>query len=272
MNELQRTEYLTALGITSYMPRFRLPLAPEPVQAPLPAPLSESPSPAAGGAAALLADMPPAQSAVPDARQPPQSVPASQPPAVPGMEGPGSEAMDRVIGSITTETRIASPAAPARVAAPQQSVEPFVLSCWWLGEELLAVDSRTPGAALPVESLFGNMARALGWHQLASERDRLKWPPAENPFAAAAGADDARDICGSWLQAACSRKPVKSIWVMGDAARQFCAPVPLEQPVVEWQGIRVVAMPSLSELLLEPARKRDVWQLLRRVYPEQTRA
>ncbi|WP_288132694.1 hypothetical protein [Microbulbifer sp.] len=267
MNERLRTEYLTALGVTSYMPRFRLPLAPEPTQAPLPPPVETSSiAPASSPAAALLAETGAGAANVP----PPESA-ASRP--APNQSAPVQIPTDvgRVIGSITAETKIV-PTEPARVTAPEQPVEPFVLSCWWLGQELLAVDSRVPGAALPVESLFGNIARALGWHGLDCERDRLKWPPAENPFTAAAGADDARDICGSWLQAACSRKPVKSIWLMGDAAQQFCAPIALEQPVNDWQGVQVIAMPSLTTLLQQPLQKRALWQLLRRVYPEQTRA
>lgn len=259
MNELQRTEYLMALGVTSYMPRFRLPLAPEPVQAPLPPPVDETPEPPA--AAAVMAS-------VASVTEPALVRPAPAPEQIPEV----APEVGRVIGSITAETRVApAPARPAAVKPPERSVSPFVLNCWWLGEELLAVDSREPGTALPVETLFGNIARALGWHQLAKERDKLKWPLAENPFAAAAGASDARDTCSSWLEAACSRKPVKSIWLMGSQAQEFCAPVPLEQEVSDWQGVRVIAMPSLTELLTEPLRKRDLWQLLRKQYPDQTR-
>lgn len=265
MNELQRTEYLTALGVTSYMPRFRLPLAPEPTQASLPPPAAESPQ--VKPRAALMAEVEaPAQSAA-EAAEVNRTPVAGESQAV-----ETAPELGRVIGSITSEARVApvvSPSAP--VAPPQQQVAPFVLSCWWLGEEVLAVDSREPGAALPVESLFGNIARALGWHQLPTGRDKLRWPLAENPFAAAAGADDARDTCTSWLEAACVRKPVKSIWLMGEQARTYCAPVTLADTVNDWQGVPVVCMPSLTELLTEPARKRDVWNLLRKLYPEQTR-
>ncbi|GAB2520929.1 hypothetical protein [Microbulbifer agarilyticus] len=261
MNELQRTEYLTALGVTSYMPRFCLPLAPQPVQAVLPPPDSAG----AGGdeqpasAAALM-----------------QAVGASvdQRPEVPAKPtAPAPMEVERVIGSITAETKSPEPQVQsAPVAAPEKPVAPFILSCWWLGEELLAVDSREPGSALPVESLFGNIARALGWHQLPSQRDKLKWPLAENPFAMAAGVSDARETCRSWLEAACARKSVKSIWLMGEQAQSFCAPVSLDDSVADWDGTSVVALPSLTELLTEPARKRDVWQLLRKLYPEQTRS
>ena len=264
MNELQRTEYLTALGVTSYMPRFRLPLAAEPTQALLPPPeqsQSSDTEPRPTSVAALM------QSVGAAASQPVETTPSSaKAPAAPPAD------VGRVIGSLTAETRAnTAPAKPVAVAAPQKQVSPFVLSCWWLGEELLAVDSREPGTALPVEALFGNIARALGWHQLPTERDKLKWPLAENPFAMAAGASDARETCGSWLEAAYARKPVKSIWLMGEQAQAYCSPVPLEAPVNDWQGTSVVAMPSLSELLNEPSRKRDVWQLLRKLYPEQTR-
>lgn len=267
MNELQRTEYLTALGVTSYMPRFRLPLAPDPVQATLPPPAEDvaAKPPAAALMAAVGADV--AAEASPASAPTPTAgvgVAAGEPVAIPDVS--------RVIGSITAVTKVvAEPVKPMTVAPPAEQVSPFVLNCWWLGEELLAIDSREPGTALPVESLFGNITRALGWHQLATARDKLKWPLAENPFAVAAGADDARDTCSSWLEAAFGRKPVKSIWLMGQQAQEFCSPVALEEGTREWQGARVVPMPSLTELLSEPLRKRDLWQLLRKLYPEQTR-
>ncbi|MFV8783773.1 hypothetical protein ACNKU7_15255 [Microbulbifer sp. SA54] len=266
MNELQRTEYLTALGVTSYMPRFCLPLAPEPVQAPLPPAVENVPEPSAP--AALMAAVGVDTTVPPEA---PRETIVAPRPAEPSGVTPTPE-VSRVIGSITAETKVAlAPAKPAVVAAPEKTVPPFVLNCWWLGEELLAVDSREPGTALPVESLFGNIVRALGWQQLATERDKLKWPLAENPFAAAAGASDARETCSAWLEAACGRKPVKAIWLMGQQAQEFCAPVPVAETVNDWQGIQVVAMPSLTELLTDPMRKRPLWQLLRKLYPEQTR-
>lgn len=268
MNELQRTEYLTALGVTSYMPRFRLPLAPEPLQALLPPPAEESREATAPAAAAMAAAGVTTEAAT-TSGEPHTAAGNAAAPAEPSPD------MGRVIGSITAEARV-NPTAPQQatpVAPPQRQVAPFVLSCWRLGDEVLAVDSREPGTALPVESLFGNIVRALGWHQLPSERNKLRWPLAENPFAAAAGTDDAKDTCSSWLEAACLRNPVKSIWLMGQQAQEFCAPVPLAagEAVNDWQGVRIVSMPSLTELLQEPVRKREVWNQLRKLYPEQTR-
>lgn len=268
MNELQRTEYLTALGVTSYMPRFCLPLAPEPLQAPLPPPVEEErePTPAAAAVMAAVGVVSEPSGPQSDAHKP------SDAEINPVRSSPD---MGRVIGNITAETRVSPAVAQTTtVAPPQRAVEPFVLSSWRLGEEVLAVDSREPGTALPVEALFGNIARALGWHQLESERNKLRWPLAENPFAAAAGADDARDTCSSWLEAACLRNPVKSIWLMGQQAREFCNPASQgfeSGSVSDWQGVRVLSMPSLTELLQEPARKREVWNLLRKLYPDQTR-
>lgn len=258
MNELQRAEYLSTLGIPSYMPRFVLPLAPQPRQAELPpAPVEQPQNPLPASADQIRRELAPA----------PASQPAPQPPQ------PRPEVL-REVTEVARETRApaAQPAPVAEVAPPQKPVAPFVLSCWWLGEELLAVDSREPGAALPVESLFNNIARALNWHDLPREQDRMRWPLAENRFGPAASADEARDTCSSWLEAASARRPVKSIWLMGQQAQEFCAPVPLTEAVNDWKGIRILAMPSLSQLLQQPERKRDLWQLLRQTYPEQTRA
>ncbi|WP_237060842.1 hypothetical protein [Microbulbifer sediminum] len=272
MHERHRAEYLQALGVTSYMPRFVMPLAPEPRQALLPPaePDGESRrvnSPLPRSAAQLMeASAERATAAGVDAGPVPS--PAPQP-------APQPEVL-REVGDITRQTRVEpAPARPTELAPPRQEVAPFVLSCWWLGDELLAVDSREPGAALPVEALFNNIVRALGWHELPREQDRLRWPLAENRFAGPAAASDARDTCASWLEAASARRPVKSIWLMGSQAQQFCSPVPFngdEEQAGSWNGIRLLALPSLSELLREPGRKRDVWQLLQQNYPEQTRS
>jgi len=279
VNELQRAEYLSALGVPSYMPRFVLPLAPPPRQARLPVAEAQStanplPQSAAQIRAALAPAEPqsqPAAAAVPPAGIKSVAAPSAQPEIAPEVA--------RQVGELVRDTRPVPQQAPAPVtelAPPAQPVEPFVLSCWWLGDALLAVDSREPGAALPVEALFNNIVRALDWQDLPRERDRLRWPLAENRFGPAASAAEARDTCSSWLEAASARRPVKSIWLMGQQAREYCAPVPLdpsaEPPLGDWNGVRIVAMPSLSELLREPQRKRGLWRLLQQVYPEQTRA
>lgn|GEM_PF-423974 len=268
MNELQRAEYLSVLGVASYMPRFVLPLAPEPRQAQLPpveaaVPAAETPLQRVQAAVANPLPQSAAQIVVAESETPAQEA-----------QAPAAEReLLRDIGDLTEQTKVA-PAVQAalvtQVAPPQQQVPPFVLSCWWLGEELLAVDSREPGAALPVEALFNNIAHALGWHQLPREQNRLRWPLAENRFGPAASAAEARDTCASWLEAASARRPVKSIWLMGAQAQDFCSPVALEKPVNDWNGIRVIAMPSLSQLLQQPERKRDLWQLLQQIYPEHT--
>ena len=267
MNELQRAEYLSVLGVPSYVPRFVLPLAPPPRQAELPVAVAPVENPLPRSAEQIRATLAPAEAAAPS--------PVT--PAAPS--APADPAVARQVGEIVQQARVEpeKPSAPAvtpvtPVAPPAQQVEPFVLSCWWLGGELLAVDSREPGVALPVESLFNNIARALGWDQLPREQDRLRWPLAENRFGPAASAAEARDTCSIWLEAASARRPVKSIWLMGRQARDFCAPVPLSEPVTDWNGIRVVAMPSLTQLLQQPERKRALWRLLQQTYPQQTRA
>ncbi|WP_444929639.1 hypothetical protein ACJJIF_17875 [Microbulbifer sp. SSSA002] len=261
MNELQRAEYLSVLGVPSYVPRFVLPLAPSPRQAELP-PAEE----AAGAQPALSAS---GLSGNPLPHSAEQII-------APVLQSP--ERNPRVldeISALTNETKLpqeAPNAAPVALAPPRQSVKPFVLNCWRIGEELLAVDSHEPGAALPLEALFNNMLRALQWHQRPRQQERLQWPLTENRFGPAEDASQARDTFSSWLEASYTRMPVKSIWLMGREAQDFCSPVPLENPLVDWQGARLISMPSLSQLLREPALKRPLWQQLRSYYPTDTRA
>ncbi|GAA5445628.1 hypothetical protein Misp06_03831 [Microbulbifer sp. NBRC 101763] len=254
MNELQRAEYLSVLGVASYAPRFVLPLAPEPRQALLPPAVEAAP--------------PPLRQAEPAANPLPQSVAH----IVSTPEQADTAVSPPDIATLTGGVPQVQPAVITQVAPPRQEVRPFVLNCWRLGEELLAVDSHEPGAALPLDALFGNIVQAMNWHQLSRQQERLHWPLAQNRFGPIADASEARDTFSSWLEASCARHPVKSIWLMGDEAQKFCTPIPLDETVNNWQGIRVIGMPSLSLLLQEPERKRDLWQLLRVTYPAETEA
>ncbi|WP_285763761.1 hypothetical protein [Biformimicrobium ophioploci] len=255
MNELRRAEYLNALGVASYMPRRLLPLAPKPRLAQLPVEKR------------------------PEARQEPQVAPGVQLGQVEQASSPAQVAsvIDRIEVAVdgTVDSARQAPRAPvveAAAVAPtaQQAAEPFVLNCWWMGEQLLAIDSHAPGVALPLEKLFANMVCALEWHKLPLARHRLQWPLAQDRFSAQAGEDDAREMCLSWLEAVAEKRPTAEIWLMGDAARRFCAPVELSGPTATWtqngNEARVVAFPSLTELLQAPARKRDVWQLMQKLY------
>ncbi|MFA0811234.1 hypothetical protein [Microbulbifer epialgicus] len=253
MNELQRAEYLSVLGVASYVPRFVLPLAPEPCQAQLP-PAEPEPAvlnPLPQSAAQIISA--PA-SAVGDARA---SLAVAD---LSALAQPGKE-------TTAVKAAVATP-----VAAPRQQVQPFVLNCWCIGEELLVVDSHEPGAALPLGALFNNIVRALNLHQLPRQQERLHWPMAENRFGPAADASEARDTFSSWLEASCARHPVKSVWLMGSEAQKYCTPLPLNEAVNSWQGIRILAMPSLSQLLQKPERKRSLWLLLCETYPAETKA
>ncbi|WP_226644463.1 uracil-DNA glycosylase family protein [Microbulbifer variabilis] len=254
MNELQRAEYLSVLGIASYVPRFVLPLAPEPRQAKLPPAEPE----------AIEQPLPLVTNPLPQS-------------AAQIVDSPVTKERDTVaaeISALTNATKVQAPEKPAiatPVTAPSQQVKPFVLNCWRLGETLLAVDSHEPGAALPLDALFGNIVRALNWHQLPRQQERMHWPMVENRFGPAADASEARDTFSSWLEASCSRYPVQSIWLMGREAQEFCTPQPLESDINHWGEVRILPMPSLSQLLQQPLRKRELWQLLRKAYPAETR-
>ncbi|MFS1522845.1 hypothetical protein ACL7TT_01825 [Microbulbifer sp. 2304DJ12-6] len=251
MNELERAEYLSVLGVASYVPRFVLPLAPAPRQAQLPPALPAVATPPLQQSAPAMASPVP-QSAAQEVNFT-ASAPASD------------SAKTSAVAGTWDKPSVA-------VARPQRELQPFILSCWRVGEELLAVDSHEPGAALPLESLFGNILRALNWHQLPRQHERLCWPITKNRFGPTAGAPEARDTFSSWLEASCTCHPVKSIWLMGEEAGAFCTPIPLDEAVNNWQEVRILPLPSLSRLLREPERKHGLWQLLRKTYPSETRA
>ncbi|MCO1333250.1 hypothetical protein MO867_02750 [Microbulbifer sp. OS29] len=260
MNELQRAEYLSVLGISSYVPRFVLPLAPSPRQAKLPP---------AEAIAVPGADPFPSSAGL---RTNPLLQSAEQITTAPTQRANTTVRVLKEISALTGETQRPPTTVSAPIASPQKAVKPFVLNTWRIGAEVLVIDSHEPGAALPLEALFNNIIRALFWHQLPRQQERLHWPLTENRFGPAEDASQARDTFSSWLEASCARLPVKSIWLMGSESQEFCSPIALTQTISEWNGAQLITMPSLSLLLQEPEHKGPLWKLLRSRYPAETRA
>jgi len=275
MNEVQRMQYLDALGIDSFMPRRILPNAPvmslcEPVTsgattAPvetgsaakenLPIAASQAGTPVAAMQSAAEPKAIPAVSAI-------ESVPAKVAPAV----------LEQV-ATVTEQVKAEPKATKTVVPTPR-----FSLSLWQVGEQLLVIDSRQPQQALPTESLLSNILLALGFPAgpLPSAHV-VRWPIMENRFESQ-GADEARGMLSALISARLETQPANHVLLMGEEACHYILPGDQladtqAESLTKLQGrllavpelaagLPVIVVPSLTAMLQEPELKAITWQAI----------
>ena len=97
----------------------------------------------------------------------------------------------------------------------------FALSCWRVNDELLVLDTRESGAALPTDTLLFNIVRSIGYPltQLPHP-DLLRWPLFNDDYSAN-DQGQARAMVQAYIQAQVSKRSAKSILLMGSAAARF---------------------------------------------------
>ncbi|MCV6626823.1 MAG: hypothetical protein OIF38_12045 [Cellvibrionaceae bacterium] len=268
MYETHRHQYLSALGIDSYMPRVLL------VNAPLPQ-ACEWPE----QAQPQLEVAPSAELAAPAvALQVVEPVAASGGPAdaatiLAGFGGgPEPAAKPKLSASTAAEPQVELPTEPA-VA--------FKLSLWRCGP-CLVIDSRDSQKALPTEKLLLSMLQAAGQALANLPRAQLiPWPMME------AGDGDqsasaARQMLGAFLESQLNEAADYCL-LMGAAAQYLLPPDSLadwRQPSSYGQLLppetlnlgraapkkRILLLPSLVEMLEQPQLKARAWQALRCIH------
>lgn len=248
MNELQRQSYISALGIDSYMPRWRLLQAPEPVACSLP----------------LLSD-----AAVVDFSK---DFSSRQSPAVTTVSpiDVSSLLQDMALVKKPAPFAVVTPSTDALNSKPRLAVEPFSLSIWRPASGFLVLDVRETGAALPTEFFLNQLLRACGNNfELSLDEEVLRWPMVENRFVSRTP-DDARAELQTWLAVEHELRPINRLWLMGYNAAAFIVTpdTSLENSLFSSVSLSVAKLsglylPSLSELLQQPLRKALLWQALR---------
>ncbi|MCV6605423.1 MAG: hypothetical protein OIF34_08965 [Porticoccaceae bacterium] len=221
---LERDYYLKTLGIVQYVPReFCVPEAPS--------------------------------------QQPVETQPAAV------VEAPKAQLSERKAPSIEIQTPEAAPSQPARKAetAAAESDEPLRFAmCHWLIADTLVFSALDYDQNPPQNQhqLLANILRAIG--RLSSplaEPELVQWPLVAT---APGGEDEARAMFGSLLRGRAEQSNCQLVLVMGQRASQFL--LPDEQRAQGSYGFsdecQLVVTPGLDEMLSEPARKRDTWQLL----------
>jgi len=287
MNELQRQQYLEALGVESYMPRWVLPLAPVPQRcaAPVHQDVSEpSPTVAAPQVEQTVTSEPPepvvsVEEVQAEVRQPQAKENSSPVPALAPVPVPEQAATPAI--QLLDEPEVV-PAAEPKVDTEAEASEAkdvnFALGAWRISDDLLIVDSRKAELALPVDTLLMNILSALGYPRAALPKvEVVRWPREESAFLDRSEVA-ARAMSQAWLSARLEARPTKFLLLLGAEACHYLLPdaqAPLgqdpEQSLTTQQGKAVrlddlncsaIVVPSLTDMLQQPDVKPLVWQAL----------
>jgi len=278
MNEVQRMQYLDALGIDSFMPRRILPNAPslrlcEPVTSGAPATPRETVSAAKGALPIAASQAGTAASVVQPAAEPQASPAVAAVAAIEPVPAKVTPAVLEQVAAVTEQVQAEPKTAKAVVPTPR-----FSLSLWQIGEQLLVIDSRQPQQALPTESLLNNILLALNFPAgpLPSAHV-VRWPIMENRFETQ-GADEARGMLSALIAARLETQPAKHLLLMGEEACHYILP---SDELADTQaeslsklqgrlltvpelaaGLPVIVVPSLTAMLQEPELKAITWQAI----------
>lgn len=243
MNELQRMQYLDALGVDTYMPRYTLPLGGDsrlcmPVPVVRRVAVSEGPAPVVDGAVESSSS-----AMVQALLEPAQAAPAN----------------DGVKDNPSLPNPVADFTEPSAVSAVS-----FSLSIWVVSECLI-VDSRRQGSGLPTDALLANMVRAMGW-QVSGAAEVFRWPMEEMPTLVDAAS--AKDVLQSLFDVKVETAAVSRCLLMGEDALNYCSNADgfanhLGGAVdTLYEGLQACVIPSLESMLMDPKQKAIAWKAL----------
>jgi hypothetical protein len=149
----------------------------------------------------------------------------------------------------------------------------FSLSVWRINHDIMVIDSREPGAALPTDRLLQNILRSVG-HSLAQlpPSELLRWPLFKDD-SLTHPEDEARAMVQAYVSAQCAKHPLKTLLLLGEEATRFTLNVGDDTEAfyaqhkgsallqAQWQCMALIA-PSLVTMLKDPMQKRITWQAL----------
>ncbi len=156
---------------------------------------------------------------------------------------------------------------------PKEQIR-FSLALWHVGN-LQVIDSRKQGDALPTDALLANILIALGCLESHLPKvEMLHWPMVET--AQDNGWRAAKEMVHGFLDGRLMAKPVSHILLFGQDAYQSvlgeaCDVEGDEASFLKAQYTAVhvdafdttaIILPSLADILRQPASKRDVWRSL----------
>ncbi len=240
MIEPLRSQYLAALGIESYVPRFILPGAKtsEPCEW-LETP-AESENPAALLGEEVMAEQPRAEKIA--------------------LEQPASETIQRtpMIEPLSARS-VRSTEKPQVKEAPaaQQNVGPqFALSIVLAGGGILLIDAAPTSNAerTAYQKLLNNMLPALRPAAVQYVLDIFIWPLTRQPKVPR-DADAAIETLAAYLNKQIKQRSIDTVLLLGEAAQQWCT--------FDEGDVRIVKSSSLLACVQDPALKRPLWNDIR---------
>ena len=244
VNELQRLEYLKAMGVDAYVPRLQLPGA---LASKLCAvPHIEEPVPAEFVAASL------------------HSMPAEKVPFA--AKGHAAAAHALFVDDHDNRVRkpvAASTMAPAEIQQTSQDAPQFSLSIV-RASNLLIIDAGLEGHVNPQDylQLLHNMLFALGAGKQQLSIDAFVWPMNKNNQIDQ-GEIAARQTLGAFLAKQAEQMSKRYFLVMGDLACRYVSrdPLPVGEFVKYGQlDVQLIRTQSASQMLTEPRVKLEVWR------------
>ncbi len=229
MHELNRRQYLDAMGIASYVSRGQLPGA-APTRRLRLVPDQASPEP--------LAASPAAPTTVPTAKGP--GSPQNAPPAL-------AEASQLLRDEPKpSETPVSAPVNRPRSEAVRFSVVTLTLGGWLWVEEI-----QQGNISEAYMQLVQGLARALGATQ--SGYARFDWPLHQSQQLDA-GADVAREALNAFLHRRLDTEGLQGVLLAGDVEARWV-------DASEFPAVRSVPA-DIGQMLEAPLRKREVWAVL----------
>lgn len=272
MNELARMQYLDALGIDTFIPRLILPAAKVSVQCELPVVTSDELTASNEVMHRLDAA---AQFADENGNDTSRSSFASELPVAAGafvksfLEPAASKSASKNLRSNTKTLSdvVVAPTLKSLIDSKHQSDQKalrFQLNFWHQPNGLSVLDTREPKAALPTTALLANIYAIFSPNVHVPRADLLQWPLIESPVPNPSEWQDARDLTQAFLASRCSNSPARLMLILGDTAMQMVGQtdrVPDYGAVITISGMPTPAifLPSLAQLLKEPALKRFIW-------------
>ncbi len=267
-------QYLEAMGIDCYVPRFVLPQAKSSVACELPVANDANMSPQESlsstielGSSSLL---PTRKADEAKARPQPSSsisevLSADKKPSVLGGR---LESSADTSGSSQKSPTSSIQSILDVVRAPSKEEVRFALALWQVNQ-IQVVDTRQPGDALPTDTLLSNILLSLGCLEGQLPRvERIEWPMVQT-------AEDkswkaAREMVQGFLDGRLLSKPVSHFLLFGQDACQAVLGEDKDYsemcfhsaPIEDYEACAIV-LPSLSEILRAPKLKARVWFALK---------
>lgn len=262
MHELQRHQYLNALGIDSYMPRVLLGYAPAPRACELPV-FDDNQIETRPATTALVT---PAQ---PDSEVDVSSTGAAAPTDIAATLNNALKSLDNDRPRRNIEQISENLTAPK----PQQGVSIMHLHFWRPLPGLLIVDEHEAASGFPKETLLSNilmLTRQLSLDGASGERVRI---PHSQELANLYSKDELGDELHAWLEAEVTNNGITELWVLGSTlasilmSRQEPAIKPFQRGRLNLlasvsPAVDVCILPSLTNILKEPSLKRALWHCL----------